>query len=148
MQKPDFGDGYLHDRRLGGRGGRNMLDLGRLQLEPEKGVRPEAERIRMIADRWKHRATEQLDRHRAPGGRKIQLDMLYKPRKIGDDQNLLIVVAADEGQNLAVRRVQKFERAAAKSAEPLAQRNQPLHPPQERVGVVLLRLDVARLVVV
>ena len=39
-------------------------------------------------------------------------------------------------------------RAAPERLEPLAQRDQPLRPPQQRVRVVLLRLDVDRLVVV
>ena len=57
-------------------------------------------------------------------------------------------IAPDERKHLAVVRAEDLERAAAERPVALAQRDQPFHPPQERVGVLLLGFHVDRLGVV
>jgi hypothetical protein len=53
-----------------------------------------------------------------------------------------------EGQDLGVVRGEHHQVAAAEHAVSLAQRDHPLHPPQQAARVVLVRLDVHRLDVV
>jgi hypothetical protein len=57
-------------------------------------------------------------------------------------------VGPHEGQYLAILGVEELERAAPERTESLAQRDHAPHPRQERMRVVVLRLDVHRLVVV
>ena len=56
--------------------------------------------------------------------------------------------SAQEGQHLAVLGQQELDVAAAEHRVLGAQRDQATHPPQQRAGVVALRFDVDRLVVV
>ena len=55
---------------------------------------------------------------------------------------------AHEHENLAIVRLQKFQRAPPQRRPALAHAENPLHPPEQRAGVALLRFDVDRLVVI
>ena len=111
-------------------------------------MRPEGQRVRAAADLREAVAAEELDRRRAGEEREVQLGVLGEAREVRHHQDALPVVAADEGEDAVVRRVEELDRAAAEGAVALAQRDQPPHPPEQRVRVALLRLDVDRLEVV
>src|SRR5207244_1342576 len=54
----------------------------------------------------------------------------------------------DEGQHFPIFGLQKLNRSTAKSARTLAERQGLLHPPPERVWIMLLRFDIDRFVMV
>ena len=122
--------------------------LFRLQCEPVKRMRAQRQEVRPVRHRRKLGRAEQLQRPHALILRQIQFDALREAREIRHYQHPLLFVAADERQHAAVLRVQELQAAAPHRAQLLAQRDHPLHPPQQRVRIVLLRLDVDRFVVV
>ena len=60
----------------------------------------------------------------------------------------LVGVPPDEREGMPVVRVEELDRAAPEGRMPLAQGDEPLHPPEERMRVRMLGLDVDGLVVV
>src|SRR5438270_392628 len=100
----------------------------RLHREPVEGVGAEGQEVRRLADDRHLVAAEELHRHQALPLAEVQLDRLQEPRKVGDAQDLLRLVAADVREPLAVLGPQQLERAAAKRAVALAQRDQALGP--------------------
>ena len=118
------------------------------QREPDEPVRAEGQEVRLVRDLRKPRAAEHLLGDDARVVLQVQLDVLDEPRQVGNHQDALILVLADERQDLGIVGTQQTERAPAEGPERLAQGDQPLDPPQERRRVALLRLDVHRLVVV
>src|SRR5262249_26315541 len=114
VEKAQLGDGNFDNGRLGRRrGGGHLLGRGGLELEPIERVGAEAEGILRLAHCRKHGAAKKLDGCTAASRGKIELHMLDEPREIGNDENLLIAIAPNECQDLAVRGVQKLKRAAA-----------------------------------
>ena len=107
-------------------------------------MRRKREQIGELADRRKLRLTEQLDGPAAGELLQIQFDILREPRQIRDHQDLLIAVAADKRQDAVIRRSELFVCPAAQGRIAPAQGDQPLHPPQQRRRILLLRLDVHR----
>src|SRR5207248_1583728 len=104
------------DRRLVAR----FLHLGRLglgQREPVERVLAEREQVRKIADGRKARLAHQLDGHAALERLQVQLDILCKARKIGDDQYRLVFIVANESQYFRVLRCEEFDGAAAERLE-------------------------------
>ncbi len=91
---------------------------------------------------------EHLDRDMVAELRQVEFRELDVPGEVGDDEDRFVLEAADEGQHLAVLRMEELDAASPEGAVLFAQRDEPLHPPQQRVLVVLLRRDVDRLVVV
>jgi hypothetical protein len=73
---------------------------------------------------------------------------LREPRQVRDHQNLLLLVLPDKREHFVVRGMQEFQRPAPERLELLALRDHALHPPQERMRVVLLRLHVHGFVVI
>src|SRR5438132_35022 len=100
----------------------------RLHREPVEGVGAEGQEVRRLADDRHLVAAEELHRHQALPLAEVQLNRLQEPRKVGDAQDLLRLVAADVPEHLAVLGPQQLERAAAKRAVALAQRDQALGP--------------------
>ena len=78
----------------------------------------------------------------------VQCHRLHKARKVGDHQNDLVFKLAEERQNAPILGVQKLQRSAPESGVLLPQAQQPAHPPQQAVRIVLLGLYVARFVVI
>ena len=83
----------------------------------------------------------------------VQRDRLCESAEIGDaehrlTQSVALVQIAKISKNLAVRRIQKRERPAAKHLEQLAQRNHVARPVQQARLIALLRFDVHHLVAV
>ncbi len=78
----------------------------------------------------------------------VELHALRKAREIGDHQQPLVLELPDERQHLAIAGVEKLQAAPPKSAKLLALLDQPLRPPQQRVGIVELGFDIDRLVVI
>ena len=91
-------------------------------------MRSEREVVGRFADRRQLGRSEQLDRHHAFPLREVQLDDLQEPRQVGHAQDLLGLVAAHEGEHLAVLGSQKLQGSAPERAVPLAQGDDPLHP--------------------
>ena len=131
------------------RASRLLLERGRsalLEGEPVLRVRRQRQQVGELPDPGKVRLAEQLHRHHLAELREIQLHELGVPREVGHDQDPLVFVAADEREHLGVRGMEELEAAPPEGTEALAKRHQPLHPPQEGVGVVQLGFDVHRLV--
>jgi hypothetical protein len=130
--------------------GRRIRDRRRRrsQAEPEEPVRAQRERVRRGTDRREVAAAEQLHRDRAGVRRQVEPDGLREPRQVGHDQQDLVPVAAEEGDDVAVLRVEQLQRPPSERRVALPQGDDPLRPPQERVATRLLGRDVHRLVVV
>jgi hypothetical protein len=92
----------------------------RLQREPVKNVRAERQEVRSVADAGKGLSSKELDRDHAPILCQIDLGILDEARQIGDDENVLVLVAADECDRAGVVGVQKFDGAAAEGAKLLS----------------------------
>ncbi len=91
---------------------------------------------------------EQLHRFQPLVGGEIDLGAIDEARQVGRYENNFVLVAADKNQHPAVFRQKKLDAAFAEGAVTLAQQHEPLHPPEQRAGVLLLRLDVDRFIMV
>ena len=69
----------------------------------------------------KPRPAEHLFRHDAGVFLQVQLHVLDEPRQVDNDQDPLVIVFADERQDLGIVRTQQPERSPAESLERLAQ---------------------------
>ena len=128
---------------------RRQRRLGR-QNEPVKSVRRQRQQITQRADRREGEATQQIHRHPAAAVRNVQLHRLRRACQVIDAQNGLRLatigrrVGAQIRQHLAVARPQEVLRATAESPVPLAHRQHPPGPVQQRVLVRRLRLHINR----
>ena len=120
----------------------------RLEREPIERVRAEREEIRNVADLRKLGAPKELVWHLPFELREIELHKLHEARQVRDDEDRLVAMLPDEREDARVVRAEKLDRPAAERLVTLAERDDALHPPEERVRVVVLRFDVERLVVV
>ena len=137
-------------RRLRSRRGPRRRDRGGLrpQGEPVEAVRPEREGIEALADGGERRVAEQLQGHLAAVGGQVQLDVLHEAGEVGDHEEALAVVAPQEREHLPVLGEEHLHRPPTEGLVPLAQVQDALGPPQQRLGVVLLHVHVDGLVVV
>jgi len=71
---------------------------------------------------------EELDGDRPAELAEVELDTLDEAAQIHDHQDELVLVTAQEGEHLAVRRPQQLERAASERVVALAQADEALHP--------------------
>jgi hypothetical protein len=111
-------------------------------------VRCKAQRVRLALDRWKGRAAEEFHRNAALEAGESQPYVLNESREVGDDQDLLLAPASEVSQDGRVRCFNEFHLTAAERLIPSSQRNQSLHPRQERISARGLQFDVNRLVVI
>ena len=118
------------------------------EQEPEEAVCGQREHVGQVAGRRERLAAGQLDRHRAAPRRQVELHRLRLAREIVDAEDALVLMLADIGEDLAVVGIEEGEATAAEDTVLLAHRDQPAHPVEQRVGLVLLGLDVDRLVAV
>ena len=149
--------GQHHHRHLphrhpaaGRRAAARPTDAGRLALErePVERVRSQGERVTPVGgDRREPGTAVELDGRAAGVRGEVELDRLDEPRQVGRHQQRLVLVAAQEDHDVVVVRLQELQAAAGEGAVAFAQRDQPPRPPQQRVRVALLGLDVDRLVV-
>ena len=123
-------------------------DLLALEGKPVERVGTERENIRLVLDDGELRLPEQLHGNPPLVGGEVQLHELGEAGQVGHDEDQLLLVAAEEREDLGVLRVEELDRAAAERLEPLPQREEPLHVPEGGAQVVLPRLHVDRLVVV
>ena len=144
----------LGERHQGSVGGRRQErravvgDVRRLEAEPEEGVGTERQRVRPRPDRRERGAAEEL-RHAAPGAaREIQVGPLRVAGEVHDREERLVSVLANVCQHVAVRAGDDLEPAPGEGRVPAAQRDDALHPPQQRRRVALLGGDVDGLEVV
>ena len=119
-----------------------------LQQEPVKAVGPQRQGVRRAVDIGKFRAAKHLDRSHTAVLTQIKIHMLRIARQVRDDQHPLILEFAHERQHLAITRAEEAQRSASERPYPFALRQCALHPPQERVRIVLLCLNVHRLIVI
>ena len=82
------------------------------------------------------------------GTRPFQLDRLQEARQVGDAKDLLGLVPAHVGEDLAVLRTQQLQRPAPKGPVSFSKRDQALGPRVHRVRVTLLGFHVDCFVVV
>src|SRR5579864_4209729 len=117
-------------------------------MKPLEGMRSQGKQIRLLCDGRKTVAAENFHRHSFTMPGQVQLHTLSKARKIGYYQDLFILKLAHKSQYLSIGRKQYLHFAAPKSKVLFALRNHALHPPQQRVRVVILRLYIKRFVVI
>jgi len=89
---------------------------------------------------------EQLHRHHPLIGGEVELDIVDEARKVGHDQDNFILKSPGEDQHLVVIRVKEFKASPAEGLIVFAEEDEPLHPPEEGAGILLLRLYVDGLV--
>ncbi len=112
------------------------------EAKPIEAVSRESQKIRQLADRWKRRAAQELDRHGALVIREVDFDRLRRARQVHDAQDGVVAVLAQIHQYFAVARTDELQGAAAKGLRGLAHLEHALHPIQQRGAVALLCLDI------
>jgi hypothetical protein len=95
-----------------------------------------------MADWWKGRVAEQLHQGQPTKLREIQVHDLRVARQVRHDEYSLVLITPNEGEDVPVGQVQELDAPPPEGTIPLAQRDQPLHEPQNGARVVLLRFDV------
>ena len=109
-------------------------------------MRAERDEVRRIPNRRKFGPAEQFNRRCSFECGQIEPGVLNKAREVGNDEDHFVLIAADECQNVVIVRIKELERPAAKRFVTLPQGDEPFHPPQHRVRIVLLRLHIERFV--
>src|SRR3954449_11098871 len=97
------------------------LGVGLPELEPEEAPRRERQEVWQLADPREARAAEHLLRVAARILAQIELDRLCGARHVVDAQDDVVLVAADVGEDLVVRRLQRLVRPEAEDRVRLAQ---------------------------
>src|SRR3954471_22681761 len=105
-------------------------------------MRSQGQKIRRVANWRKLRSAKQFHRRCSLERGQIQSSVLNKAGKICDNENYLVLIPPDEGEHAVVVGIQKFESPPPERLISLSHCNQTFHPPQHRVLIVLLRLDV------
>src|SRR5581483_3138687 len=106
-------------------------------MEPVIGVRAKREKIGLFADSWETGTAEDLDGNHVVEAAEIELGALAEAREVRDDENFLVFVLANIGENLAVAGIEEFQGAASKRFELFALGDDALHPPEQGVRIVL-----------
>ena len=119
-----------------------------LEREPEERVRTKGQEVRGFPDHGQLGRAEQLDRDQTLPLRQVEVDRLEKSREVGDAQDLFGLVAPHKRQDLSVLRPQQLQGAPPEGTVALAQCDQPFHPRQQRVRILVLGLDIDGFVVV
>ena len=119
-----------------------LESFSRLQLEPVERMRAEGEKVRGLFHPGKSRAAEEFDKGGSLIPCKVQSCVLNIAGKIDHHQQMFAFVTTDKGQDAGVVRLKKFKRAAAKGLEAFPQPNHAPHPPQQRMLVTFLGLDI------
>ena len=104
----------------------------RLEPEPVEPVGAKAQKVGSRRDPRKDSPPDQLHGNAPTVGAEVQLDGLNKAREVGDAQNHLSRVLADEGQNAGVARVEKIYAASSEDGVALPDRDQAARPVEER----------------
>ena len=86
--------------------------------------------------------TEELARDESSPRREVELAVLRETREVRDHEDLLVLVAAHEREDTVVVGGQELDVAAPEHVVAVAKRDDPSHPPEQRVRVRRLRLDV------
>src|SRR6478736_1811949 len=102
-----------------------------LETEPIDLMSAQGQRVRPVRDFRETTEAEHLSRKAAQVLAEFELRVLSVAREIGDDQNSLFPVLAQEGQHFGVTRAQKAQLAATQYAVAFAHRDQLLGRPQE-----------------
>jgi hypothetical protein len=108
----------------------------------------ERDEVGQLADRGEFVVPEHLDRGVTTVLRQVQLNRLDEARQVGNHEDRFVFVLSHERQYFAVLGMQELDAAASERLIALAERDQPLHPPQQRLRVGLLCLNVDGRVVV
>src|ERR1017187_6785162 len=111
-------------------------------------MRAERQKIRRVRDGGKLGAPEKFDGNHLLERRQIQFDRLREARKVGDHENDFVFVAQCVAQYFVIVRLEKFAFALTERTPAFAQCQHPAHPPEQRVRIFELGLDVAGFVVV
>src|SRR5207245_11583472 len=92
--------------------------------------------------RGEPRLPEKLERHDPLESGQVEVHRLCEPGEIGDYEDRLVLMAANEGQDVTVLRRQELQAPPTEHLGASAERHHALHPPQERMAVVLLGLHI------
>src|SRR6266566_4171466 len=99
-----------------------------------------------IGDRRELRSPEQLHRRCSLKRRQVQARVLDESGEIRNNKDYLVLIPAKESEHSMVLGIQKFQYAPAERLVSLPHGDEPLHPPQHGILIVLLRLHVERFV--
>ena len=105
--------------RRGRRVGDGLHALRR-EGKPIEDVGPECQRVGCVAHRGEPRLPEELERHAPPESGQVEVHRLCEPGEIGDYENRLVLIAANEGQNLAILRRQELQAPSTEDLGALA----------------------------
>jgi len=141
---PNAQDRQVRARRRETRPVRSLGDDGE-PIEPIGSKRQVIVTFRYVPEL---RGSEQLPEDRPAVVVEIERDALGEPGQVRDHEDTLVLVAAQKGEHLGVLRVQELNPAATEHRMTVTKRDETAHPPQQRVRIAVLRLDVDRLVVV
>src|SRR5262245_7847317 len=122
--------------------------VGVVEPEPVEAGRTQRQEVRLVAHGRKACLAEQLEGHGAPVTGEVETHRLRASREVGDDEDRLVTVRADEGEHALVERAQELDPAAAEGRTLLARGDEPPHGVQERGRRLHLRFDVDGLVAV
>ena len=115
------------------------------QFQREETVRRQGQQVRRAACRRQGRRADDVDRHAAFEGGKIELHGLQGACEIGHAKDVHALPRAHVGQHLAVARIQEMQLAAAEQAAVAAAHGDDApRPVQQRMRIGFLRLDVDR----
>jgi hypothetical protein len=108
----------------------------------------EGEEVRALGDGGEFGAAEEFDGDEALPGGEIEFHGLDEAGEVGDDEDGMVFVATDEGDDFAIFGVKELDGAEAEGDPAFAECDEAFHPPEERVRVALLDVDVDGFVVV
>src|SRR5205807_2635971 len=100
----------------------DRLDQGGFEREPEERVWAQRHRVGSVPDGRELGATEQLDRNQSTVVLEVQARELGEPRQVRHHQDPLVRQLADEGQDLAVVRIDELDASTSERRMSLAQR--------------------------
>ena len=126
-----------------------------LEQQPIIAVRPEHHRVSGFGDGRKGRQTGELFHGASDQGGEIERSGLGRGGKIGQDEDHVafgllprLAMMPQEGEDLGIVGLQELQAAGSEHREAAAQLQAAAHPPEQRIGVPLLVLDVHGFVMV
>src|SRR3954447_2276656 len=115
------------------------------ELEPEESARRERQEVGELADRRERRSARHLHRDHTRVLAEVELHGLRRAGEVVHAEDDVVLPLPDVGEDARVVAGERLVGAEPEHGMLLAQRDEALHPAQERVGRAQLRLDVDRL---
>src|SRR6266568_3163598 len=109
------------------------------ELEPEEPPRRERQEVRQIADRREGRSAQHLHGDHTRVVREVELHGLRRAGEVVDAEDYVVLPLPDVGEDPRVLGAERLVRAEAEDGVLLPQRDEALHPAEERVRCPQLR---------